>query len=59
MIVESSVKHRRKGHAGWQKWVKSFGKLLNRKERYLFMLIRVLLTGKLQGPDMGGSILLI
>ncbi|RWV94913.1 hypothetical protein GW17_00042510 [Ensete ventricosum] len=92
------------GHAGWQKWVKGFGKLLKRKvssltmayhplwyilyhvgmvwyilyrrDRYtgtdrptnvlhfcqgksLFMPLRVLLTGKLHGPDMGGSILLI
>ncbi|KAJ0976147.1 hypothetical protein J5N97_018112 [Dioscorea zingiberensis] len=47
------------GHAGWQKWVKSFGKLLKRKGKSLFMPLRVLLTGKLHGPDMGGSILLI
>nr|XP_029122792.1 glutamate--tRNA ligase, chloroplastic/mitochondrial isoform X2 [Elaeis guineensis] len=47
------------GHAGWQKWVKSFGKLLKRKGRSLFMPIRLLLTGKLHGPDMGASIVLI
>ncbi|OAY85606.1 Glutamate--tRNA ligase, chloroplastic/mitochondrial [Ananas comosus] len=47
------------GHAGWQKWVKSFGKLLKRKGKSLFMPLRVLLTGKLHGPDMGGSIVLI
>ncbi|KAG6485653.1 glutamate--tRNA ligase, chloroplastic/mitochondrial-like [Zingiber officinale] len=47
------------GHAGWQKWVKSFGKSLKRKGKSLFMPIRVLLTGKLHGPDMGGSIILI
>ncbi|CAL9768169.1 unnamed protein product [Musa acuminata subsp. burmannicoides] len=47
------------GHAGWQKWVKGFGKLLKRKGKSLFMPLRVLLTGKLHGPDMGGSILLI
>ncbi|XP_068647534.1 glutamate--tRNA ligase, chloroplastic/mitochondrial [Aristolochia californica] len=47
------------GPAGWQKWVKSFGKLLKRKGKSLFMPLRVLLTGKLHGPDMGSSILLI
>ncbi|XP_038973583.1 glutamate--tRNA ligase, chloroplastic/mitochondrial-like [Phoenix dactylifera] len=47
------------GHAGWQKWVKSFGKILKRKGRSLFMPIRLLLTGKLHGPDMGASIVLI
>ncbi|KAG9456632.1 hypothetical protein H6P81_001140 [Aristolochia fimbriata] len=47
------------GPAGWQKWVKSFGKVLKRKGKSLFMPLRVLLTGKLHGPDMGSSILLI
>ncbi|XP_072971772.1 glutamate--tRNA ligase, chloroplastic/mitochondrial isoform X1 [Typha angustifolia] len=47
------------GHAGWQKWVKGFGKALKRKGKSLFMPLRVLLTGKLHGPDMGGSIHLI
>ncbi|KAK6920397.1 Aminoacyl-tRNA synthetase, class I, anticodon-binding [Dillenia turbinata] len=47
------------GHSGWQKWVKSFGKSLKRKGKSLFMPLRVLLTGKLHGPDMGASILLI
>ncbi|KAM7471005.1 hypothetical protein LguiA_009188 [Lonicera macranthoides] len=47
------------GKAGWQKWVKSFGKSLNRKGKSLFMPLRVLLTGKLHGPEMGDSILLI
>ncbi|KAK1307334.1 hypothetical protein QJS10_CPA10g00048 [Acorus calamus] len=41
------------GHAGWQQWVKSFGKSLKRKGKSLFMPLRVLLTGKLHGPDMG------
>ncbi|XP_075088556.1 glutamate--tRNA ligase, chloroplastic/mitochondrial-like [Nicotiana tabacum] len=36
---------------GWQKWVKNFGKLLKRKGKSLFMPLRVLLTGKLHGPD--------
>ncbi|GJN18841.1 hypothetical protein PR202_gb06044 [Eleusine coracana subsp. coracana] len=47
------------GRDGWQKWVKSFGKSLKRKGKSLFMPLRVLLTGKLHGPDMGGSIALI
>ncbi|KAF3434917.1 hypothetical protein FNV43_RR22004 [Rhamnella rubrinervis] len=47
------------GHAGWQKWVKSFGKSLKRKGKSLFMPLRVLLTGKLHGPDMGSSMVLI
>ncbi|KAK8958014.1 hypothetical protein KSP39_PZI000106 [Platanthera zijinensis] len=49
----------KEGPAGWQKWVKSFGKQLNRKGKSLFMPLRVLLTGKLHGPEMGGSIILI
>ncbi|OVA00688.1 Glutamyl/glutaminyl-tRNA synthetase [Macleaya cordata] len=47
------------GHAGWQKWVKGFGKSLKRKGKSLFMPLRVLLTGKLHGPDMGASIILL
>ncbi|EXB40441.1 Glutamate--tRNA ligase [Morus notabilis] len=45
------------GSAGWQKWVKSFGKSLKRKS--LFMPLRVLLTGKLHGPEMASSVALI
>ncbi|XP_030461350.1 glutamate--tRNA ligase, chloroplastic/mitochondrial [Syzygium oleosum] len=47
------------GHTGWQKWVKGFGKSLKRKGKSLFMPLRVLLTGKLHGPDMGASVLLL
>ncbi|OMP11372.1 Glutamyl/glutaminyl-tRNA synthetase, class Ib [Corchorus olitorius] len=47
------------GHAGWQKWVKGFGKAQKRKGKSLFMPLRVLLTGKLHGPDMGSSVVLI
>ncbi|PON75207.1 Glutamate-tRNA ligase, bacterial/mitochondrial [Parasponia andersonii] len=47
------------GHTGWQKWVKSFGKSLKRKGKSLFMPLRVLLTGKLHGPDMGSSVILL
>ncbi|GKV02754.1 hypothetical protein SLEP1_g15149 [Rubroshorea leprosula] len=47
------------GSACWQKWVKSFGKTLKRKGKSLFLPLRVLLTGKLHGPDMGSSVLLL
>ncbi|KAI9073884.1 hypothetical protein K1719_044156 [Acacia pycnantha] len=47
------------GHAGWQKWVKGFGKSLKRKGKSLFMPLRLLLTGKLHGPDMGATIVLL
>ncbi|XP_062020029.1 glutamate--tRNA ligase, chloroplastic/mitochondrial [Rosa rugosa] len=47
------------GHAGWKNWVKSFGKSLKRKGKSLFMPLRVLLTGKFHGPDMGASVLLL
>ncbi|VFQ99090.1 unnamed protein product [Cuscuta campestris] len=47
------------GQPGWQKWVKTFGKSLKRKGKSLFMPLRVLLTGKLHGPDMGSSIVLL
>ncbi|ESQ31494.1 hypothetical protein EUTSA_v10003868mg [Eutrema salsugineum] len=47
------------GQAGWQKWVKAFGKSLKRKGKSLFMPLRVLLTGKLHGPEMATSIVLI
>lgn len=47
------------GHDGWKKWTKSFGKSQKRKGKSLFMPLRVLLTGKLHGPDMGSSILFI
>ncbi|CAN0879681.1 Glutamate--tRNA ligase, chloroplastic/mitochondrial [Linum grandiflorum] len=47
------------GHSGWKKWVKDFGKSTKRKGKSLFMPLRVLLTGKLHGPDMGGSMALL
>ncbi|XP_074357150.1 glutamate--tRNA ligase, chloroplastic/mitochondrial-like [Apium graveolens] len=47
------------GKSGWQKWVKSFGKLAKRKGKSLFMPLRVLLTGKLHGPDIGVSVVLL
>ncbi|QCE04612.1 glutamyl-tRNA synthetase [Vigna unguiculata] len=47
------------GHDGWKSWVKGFGKSLKRKGKSLFMPLRVLLTGKLHGPDMGASVVLL
>ncbi|KAF3513649.1 hypothetical protein F2Q69_00004922 [Brassica cretica] len=47
------------GQSGWQKWVKAFGKSRKRKGKSLFMPLRVLLTGKLHGPEMATSIVLI
>ncbi|XP_010461351.1 PREDICTED: glutamate--tRNA ligase, chloroplastic/mitochondrial [Camelina sativa] len=47
------------GQGAWQKWVKAFGKSLKRKGKALFMPLRVLLTGKLHGPEMATSIVLI
>uniref|UniRef100_A0A7N0U4X4 Glutamate--tRNA ligase, chloroplastic/mitochondrial n=1 Tax=Kalanchoe fedtschenkoi TaxID=63787 RepID=A0A7N0U4X4_KALFE len=47
------------GSAGWQKWVKALGKSLKRKGKSLFMPLRVLLTGKLHGPEMSHSIALL
>ncbi|NP_001312310.1 glutamate--tRNA ligase, chloroplastic/mitochondrial [Nicotiana tabacum] len=47
------------GQPGWQKWAKNFGKLLKRKGKSLFMPLRVLLTGKLHGPDIGATTVLL
>ncbi|XP_058208859.1 glutamate--tRNA ligase, chloroplastic/mitochondrial isoform X2 [Rhododendron vialii] len=47
------------GNVGWKSWVKSFGKSMNRKGKSLFMPLRVLLTGKLHGPEMGATVLLL
>ncbi|KAG6548554.1 hypothetical protein Mapa_010042 [Marchantia paleacea] len=47
------------GHDTWQKWVKSVGKALKRKGKKLFMPIRILLTGRMQGPDIGTTLALL
>lgn len=47
------------GSDGLKTWVKSFGKSLKRKGKSLFMPLRVLLTGKLHGPEMASGVLLI
>eukprot|EP00250_Pteridium_aquilinum_P019075 c24280_g3_i1 orf=227-2053(-) len=44
------------GHDAWQKWVKSVGKSLKRKGKRLFMPIRLLITGKTVGPDIGSAV---
>lgn len=47
------------GHDGWQKWIKSLGKSLKRKGKRLFMPIRLLITGKTVGPDIGSAVELL
>ncbi|MCO5610754.1 hypothetical protein L7F22_064995 [Adiantum nelumboides] len=47
------------GHDEWQKWVKSAGKSLKRKGKRLFMPIRLLITGKTAGPDIGSVVELL
>ncbi|KAK4340533.1 hypothetical protein RND71_041995 [Anisodus tanguticus] len=47
------------GQPGWKNWVKNFGKLLKRKGKSLFMPLWVLLTGKLHGPDIGATTVLL
>lgn len=47
------------GHDTWQKWIKGVGKGLKRKGKRLFMPVRVLLTGKMAGPDVGSTLNLL
>ncbi|CAO2814799.1 unnamed protein product [Amaranthus hypochondriacus] len=47
------------GPTGWQKWVKALGKAIKRKGKGLFLPLRVLLTGKLHGPEMAPGIVLL
>ncbi|KAH7437544.1 hypothetical protein KP509_05G077500 [Ceratopteris richardii] len=47
------------GHEEWQKWVKSVGKSMKRKGKRLFMPIRLLVTGKTFGPDIGSAVELL
>ncbi|KAI5064195.1 hypothetical protein GOP47_0020865 [Adiantum capillus-veneris] len=47
------------GHDEWQKWVKSAGKSMKRKGKRLFMPIRLLITGKRAGPDIGSAVELL
>ncbi|KAG0605633.1 hypothetical protein M758_9G075200 [Ceratodon purpureus] len=41
------------GHDTWSKWIKGMGKGFKRKGKRLFMPVRVLLTGAMQGPEVG------
>ncbi|KAI7838189.1 hypothetical protein COHA_008037 [Chlorella ohadii] len=41
------------GHDGYKKWVNSVGKAQGRKGKRLFMPMRVALTGRMAGPDVG------
>eukprot|EP00879_Flechtneria_rotunda_P020771 GHRR01021864.1.p1 GENE.GHRR01021864.1~~GHRR01021864.1.p1 ORF type:complete len:448 (+),score=164.27 GHRR01021864.1:350-1693(+) len=41
------------GHDGYKKWVNSIGKAQKRKGKRLFMPLRIALTGRMQGPDVG------
>lgn len=47
------------GQAGWKNWVKGLGKSTKRKGKSLFMPLRLLLTGKLHGPDIGAAVVLL
>nr|CAB3445357.1 unnamed protein product [Digitaria exilis] len=47
------------GRDGWQKWVKVATGSVTSSGKGLFMPLRILLTGKLHGPEMVGSITLI
>lgn len=47
-------------HAGqWKKWVKAIGKETGRKGKRLFHPLRLALTGKMSGPDVGAIIELL
>eukprot|EP00475_Leptophrys_vorax_P005656 TRINITY_DN13403_c0_g1_i1.p1 TRINITY_DN13403_c0_g1~~TRINITY_DN13403_c0_g1_i1.p1 ORF type:complete len:525 (-),score=36.28 TRINITY_DN13403_c0_g1_i1:72-1460(-) len=47
------------GAETWKKWIKAFGKSTGRKGKRLFMPIRVLLTGRMHGPDVGETLLML
>ncbi|GJP41602.1 hypothetical protein CLOM_g1256 [Closterium sp. NIES-68] len=47
------------GAATWKKWIKGFGKAAGRKGKRLFMPLRVLLTGRMHGPDVGETLLML
>eukprot|EP00246_Nothoceros_aenigmaticus_P003519 TRINITY_DN14694_c0_g1_i1.p1 TRINITY_DN14694_c0_g1~~TRINITY_DN14694_c0_g1_i1.p1 ORF type:complete len:314 (-),score=49.67 TRINITY_DN14694_c0_g1_i1:432-1373(-) len=44
------------GHESWQKWIKGLGKTLKRKGKRLFMPVRIALTGRMHGPDIGAAV---
>lgn len=41
------------GHDGFKEWVKAVGKAQTRKGKRLFLPIRIALTGRMSGPDVG------
>ncbi|KAL3684264.1 hypothetical protein R1sor_002286 [Riccia sorocarpa] len=47
------------GHDTWKKWVNGVGKALKRKGKRLFMPVRIVLTGRMQGPDIGSTLALL
>ncbi|CAM6111056.1 unnamed protein product [Calypogeia fissa] len=47
------------GHDSWKKWVNSIGKAQKRKGKRLFMPIRIVLTGRMQGPNIGSVLALL
>eukprot|EP00878_Enallax_costatus_P016251 GHUV01017045.1.p1 GENE.GHUV01017045.1~~GHUV01017045.1.p1 ORF type:complete len:348 (+),score=63.29 GHUV01017045.1:314-1357(+) len=45
------------GHDTFKKWINSVGKAQKRKGKRLFMPMRIALTGRMQGPDVGELLL--
>ncbi|KAK3257933.1 hypothetical protein CYMTET_33000 [Cymbomonas tetramitiformis] len=43
----------------WKGWTKGLGKELGRKGKRLFMPLRILITGRMQGPDVGEQLSLL
>lgn len=43
----------------WKGWTKGLGKELGRKGKRLFMPLRILITGRMQGPDVGAQLSLV
>jgi glutamyl-tRNA synthetase len=44
---------------GFKKWINGMGKEMGRKGKRLFMPVRVALTGRMQGPDVGEVLALL
>lgn len=47
------------GHDGFKAWVNGVGKAQKRKGKRLFMPMRVALTGRMHGPDVGEQLELL
>ena len=41
---------------GWKKWTKAAGKAVGAKGKGLFMPLRIALTGRTTGPDLGALV---